>query len=179
MPLRHWIIGSGIVLLLAGLLACVPQNQYGGSGGYGNAADIAYAHTLWRVLEKRQLAGEQAIQSRAFAGRHPHGELQQLIDGPMTIAGQRGRVIVLRNYAGDDASSESVADQPHRFLTSIAVMFKRPGYNPVHGDWFWAEFQPYGRLAHTGDGTAVAGRVTGCSGCHRKAGGGNYVFDSQ
>ena len=176
---RRWIVGGATALLLAGLVACVPPGGFGGAGGYGRSSDVAYARTLWRALERAHLAGEQAIHTRAFAGRRPHGELQELFDGPLSVAGHGGRVIVLRNYDGRDATSETVANQPHRFLKSIAVMFQRAGYNPAHRDWFWAEYRPYGRLSHDHNGNALAGRVAQCSSCHRRARGGDYVFDPE
>lgn len=179
MQCRPWIIGLGTVLLLAGLVSCVPPGGYGGPGGYGRSGDVAYAGTVWRALEQAQLAGERAIHTRPFAGRRPHGELQELIDGPLEVAGHSGRVIVLRNYDGHAATGGIVANQPHRFLKSIAVMFQRPGYNPAHRDWFWAEYRPYGRIAHDRDGNALAGRVAQCSRCHRKARAGDYVFDPE
>lgn len=44
-------------------------------------------------------------------------------------------------------------------LTSIVVMAKVDGYNPDHGDWFWASYAPDGQIR-------AEGKPQGCIDCH-------------
>lgn len=55
---------------------------------------------------------------------------------------------------------------PNRTLDNVAVMYKVRGYDPDHGDWFYARFQPDGEVA-------AAGRVQSCRECHAE--GRDYV----
>jgi hypothetical protein len=55
---------------------------------------------------------------------------------------------------------------PTRELAAITVMYKRPGYNPEHNDWFFVKFLPDGSLDSAPNGMALEGRLAGCQGCH-------------
>lgn len=162
----------GLAVLL--LVACMPQANLTGA-----TADATFARQLWGALTDAQLVGPDAIQTKPYPGRHPHGAVLELIRGRLPVAGHIGDVIVLHNYNGAEASIASVAQQPHRFMTAISVMYRRPGHAPAARDWFWVQYRPYGRLAQDAQGRPLAGQVSVCSGCHRHAPGGDYVFSPE
>lgn len=69
-----------------------------------------------------------------------------------------------QNEAPENAISvkEQYSDLDGTTLTALTVMQKVPGYDPEHGDWFWAMYDADGMVAE-------AGRVEMCSGCHSAA----------
>ena len=149
---------------------------------FGGPDDTAYADRLWQALTQAHLVGPNAIQSKAYPGQHPHGAVLQTIYTSLNLDGQDNRLIVKRNYGGDGVSTQSVAENPKRFLTAITIMYQRPGYDPVNGDWFWAKYLPDGSLDKNPAGMPLAGRVAkanpsaGCIACHRTAPGGDMIF---
>lgn len=60
-----------------------------------------------------------------------------------------GSIIVMENYNQD------------RKLSSLSVMYKIQGYNPDTGNWFWAEYDPFGKVL-------ASGKVPDCLNCHGK-----------
>ena len=149
---------------------------------FGGPDDTAYAAKLWQALNQSNLAGAGAIQSKAYPGQHPHGAVLQTIYTSLNMDGQNNPLIVKRNYGGEGVSVQSVAENPDRYLTAVAVMYKRPGYDPANNDWFWAKYLPDGSLDKNPKGMQLAGRVAkvkppaGCIGCHSAASGGDMVF---
>jgi hypothetical protein len=146
---------------------------------YGTAKDVAYGKALWVRLRRARLVGDHRMSARPTKGDAPHGSIQQIIAGTITVKGRRARVIVKANHRGKDVSLEGVFEDPKRFLTGYAVMTKREaGYHPDHADWYWAVYNPDGSLRQF-EGKAIAGRVdtgadNGCIGCHKKYGGRDY-----
>jgi hypothetical protein len=146
---------------------------------YGTAKDIAYAKTLWVRLRRARLVGDHRYAARPTKGDQPHGSIQQIIAGTISVNRRRARVLVKANHRGKDISPEGVFEDPKKFLTGYAVMAKRErGYNRAHADWFWALYNPDGTLRKF-EGKAIAGRVdtgadNGCIGCHKKYGGKDY-----
>lgn len=55
---------------------------------------------------------------------------------------------------------------PDRTLDNVTAMYKIEGYDPEHGDWFFARFTPDGDVT-------TAGRVEACQDCHEQ--GPDYV----
>ena len=146
---------------------------------YGTPDDIAYGKTLWLSLLSSRLVGDNRLSARPTKGDQPHGSIQQIIAGTISIKGRRARVIVKANHRGKEASLESVLEGPQRFLTGYAVMAKRErGYDRAHADWYWVVYNRDGSLRKF-EGKAIAGRVdtgadNGCIGCHAKYGGKDY-----
>ena len=182
---------AAILLAVCGLYVAVgtglPQMLERNSGqaiakdlpAYGTADDIAFGKTLWEHLRRAQLVGNDRLTARPTKGERPHGSVQQIIAGTISVEGRRSRVVVKANHRGKGVSQEGVFEDPKRFLTGYAVMAKRePGYDPAHADWYWAVFNPNGSLRKF-KGKAIAGRVdtgadNGCIGCHKKYGGKDY-----
>jgi hypothetical protein len=48
---------------------------------------------------------------------------------------------------------------PEKVLAAVTVMYKRQGYNPEGGDWFWLKYTPDGAIA-------AEGKVADCIACH-------------
>lgn len=155
-----------------------------GLPAYGTAGDIAYAKTLWARLRRARLVGNHRLSARPTKGEQPHGSVQQIIAGSISVKKRRARVVVKANHRGQDVSLEGAFEDPKRFLTGYAVMAKRErGYNPAHADWFWVVYNPDGSLRKFDD-KAIAGRVdtgadNGCIGCHKKYGGKDYEMLSR
>ena len=116
--------------------------------------------TIWRHLEQQQY-GNQWYVLRATGRAHPareHGPLattyfnfmayDAVSNGAVSLPG--GALVVHEQLAPDSS------------LVRIRAMFKSPGYDPEHNDWYFAEYLP--------DGTVVAaGRNAECAGCHAGA----------
>lgn len=142
---------------------------------FGNAADIDYAKNLWQQLNRKKLNSTPAT---LYTGGPPHGKVREVLEG--TIHGKR--VIVKRNYGGEDVSVKTVARNRDKYLKSITVMAKREtGYDPENNDWFWAKFKPDGELHKNPKGMFLAGRIAkgmdkGCIACHTSASGNDMVF---
>lgn len=90
-----------------------------------------------------------------YAGAEPHGMLLTTYLDTMALAALEsgasampaGAFLVKENYTPDST------------LAAVTAMYKVEGYNPDHGDWFFAKYQP--------DGTVeAAGRAEGCQTCH-------------
>ena len=67
-----------------------------------------------------------------------------------------GSISVKEGYSSSDASS----------INTITVMKKIEGFDPDHGDWFWASFDPNGDVNK-------AGSISSCYNCH--ASGTDYI----
>ena len=100
-----------------------------------------------------------------YQGQHPHGAyLTTYVSPPVLAALQNksgklpdGAIIVKENYS------------PEKELAAVTVMYRRAGYNPEEGDWFWLKYSP--------DQTILAeGRIDGCINCHRAVQNNDWVF---
>lgn len=146
---------------------------------YGTTKDIDYGKTLWVRLRRARLVGDHRYSARPTKGQRPHGSVQQIIAGKISVKGRRARVIVKANHRGKGVSPEGVFEDAKRYLTGYAVMAKREkGYDRANADWFWTVYNPDGSIRKF-EGKAIAGRVdtgadNGCIGCHKKYGGKDY-----
>lgn len=105
--------------------------------------------------------GKEAL----YKGQHPHGAYLTTYVSPAVLdalQSQRGNlpdgaIVVKENYS------------PEKELAAITVMYRRSGYNPEAGDWFWLKYAP--------DKTVLAeGKVDGCINCHRAVQNNDWVF---
>ncbi|MFO1352840.1 MAG: cytochrome P460 family protein [Gammaproteobacteria bacterium] len=172
--MKHWQSWAIALAVGCSMTACVQQAVTPPSD------DTAYAALLWKTLAEAHLIGPGAIHSKPFIDFRPHGVIAENVESALTVAGQTGPVIVKRNYGGADARLDKVATDPDHYLTSVSVMFRRPGYDSANRDWFWAEYKPDGALAHNAQGAPLAGRAVqgagGCVACHALAPGNDRVF---
>jgi hypothetical protein len=139
---------------------------------FGGPKSVATAKTLWQALEKQKFVGPGRINVQPFEGNQPHGAIQQVVSGPITVDGRTAKVIVKVNHGGEGATVASVYADPNKNLRAYTVMYKMlEGYDPAAKDWFWAKYAPDGALDNSPDGKPLAGRVVMCVACHKATGG--------
>jgi len=86
-------------------------------------------------------------------GRAPHGPFHKVYVNDILLNAHGapvpfGSIQVKESYQKDQKT-----------LAAVTVMYKVEGYNPDDGDWFWAKYDPDGRVDR-------AGKIKGCIGCH-------------
>jgi len=62
---------------------------------------------------------------------------------------------------------------------AITVMHRSTGYDPDHGDWYYAKYMPNGKIDVTPPemkSMPVAGKFMMCIECHNDAGGNDFAF---
>lgn len=134
-------------------------------------------------MVKHELAGDDAIMTRPYAGTPPHGMILELLEKKVTLNSVKADLVVKRNYGGENLTLEDVINKPDSYLQAITVMFQREkGYDSDNKDWFYAKYAPDGSLMNNPKGMPLAGRVakgmpTGCIACHAAAGGGDFIFN--
>lgn len=146
---------------LAGAASCATPSQM---------TDHQFAGALWTQMDQLRLVGPQAIVSRPYVGKQPHGAILDYLQTDVTVAGRTAPVMVKKNFGGKDIFIAKVWADPKPYLRGITVMYKREaGYDPAHQNWFYANYAP--------DGTVkAAGRVESCISCHKKAPGDDFTY---
>lgn len=101
---------------------------------------------------------------RLYSGREPHGALlttyvnsEAYFSIGKKVQMADGSIIVKENYTSS------------KKLDALTVMYKIQGYNPEAGDWFWAKYDPYGRVL-------ASGKVQACIGCHGANKGNDFIM---
>jgi hypothetical protein len=112
-----------------------------------------------------------------YAGQQPHGMLlttylndvamQALRDQTGTMPA--GAIVVKENY------------RPDSTLAAVTTMYKVPGYNADHNDWFFTKHLANGDLDRVPEGMPMAGmamegRLGGCQSCHTSVRANDYLF---
>ena len=100
-----------------------------------------------------------------YEGTEPHGMLLTTYLNPAALealnnkAGSMpdGAIIVKENYMPDGA------------YDAMTVMYKVPGYNPDHNDWFFTKIGADGAVQEEG-------RVEGCQACHSARRDNDYIY---
>lgn len=150
------------------------SKQSGMMPPFGGPSDVAYAHDLWNKMQRK---GFNTTNSKLYVGSPPHGIVREVLEGKIN----GNLVIVKRNYGGKGLTPDKVAMNRAKYLASITVMAKRPGYDPADKDWFWVKYAPNGSIMKNPKGMKLAGKVAkgmsiGCISCHSAAPGGDYVY---
>lgn len=164
---------SVILLALAlGLLsfAALTLSASAQDTAFGTQKDQQFGNALMEVLIEENFMGEDPIMSRPYEGSNPHGTVLVTLEGEVSVDGERGEVIVKRNYGGAPATIETVSDNPTEYLMATTVMFR------LSGEWFWAKYMPDGSYDTAPNGTPLVGQPTGCVSCHNNAAGNDMVF---
>jgi hypothetical protein len=102
---------------------------------------------------------------KLYPGTEPHGALLTTYVNEAALKGIKeqggklpdGAIVVKENY------------MPDKKLAAVTVMYKKTGYNPQAGDYFWLKFTPDGKIE-------AEGKVEMCIGCHRAAQRGDFLF---
>ncbi len=118
---------------------------------YITAEDNYRNWSVWPGKEKRYKAQAPLIRVTTYVNENALYSIRA--GGKMA----NGSIIVTENY------NESGK------LLALFVMYKIKGYNPSAGDWFWAQFNPKGKVI-------VSGRVNACIDCHSKKKDNDYIF---
>lgn len=132
------------------------------------AEDMAMAEDLWQQMQEANYQEEWATvpgKGAFYQGQPPHGALLSTYFNPEAadaMEAQPGEmpadaIIVKENYDAD------------RNLLSLTVMYKEPGYDPEHMDWYWASYGPNGEVQ-------MAGQAPGCIACHGAVRSNDYIF---
>jgi len=128
---------------------------------------------FWSSLQKTSYHdwGTFPRRERGFyPGNSPHGDLLKLFidetaaSSPLEPA--YGSIIVKENFTEDEE------------LLSITVMKRIEDFDPAHGDWWYAKYDPDGDIAMA-DGAPIAGKVESCVNCHGAAEGADFVFGNE
>ena len=99
-----------------------------------------------------------------YPGTEPHGALltTYVNDSALQALKQNaplpdGAIVVKENYTKD------------KKLAAVTVMYKKTGYNPQAGDYFWLSYAPDGKIQ-------AEGKAEDCIKCHRAAQGNDFLF---
>ena len=176
MKLKKLWISAGISLVIGAGCATA-------AAPFGGDDDTAYADRLWQAMAGNNLVGDGALMSSPYTGQHPHGAVLDTVYTRLSVGGNSDTLIIKRNYGGEGVSKQAVANDPDQYLGAVTVMYRRAGYDPENGNWFWAKYLPDGSLDTNPKGMKLAGRVgkgmaKGCIACHKGAPGGDMVFTS-
>lgn len=101
---------------------------------------------------------------KLYPGTEPHGALLTTYVNETALGAIKknaqlpdGSIIVKENYT------------PDKKLAAVTVMYKKAGYNPEAGDFFWLKYGPDGKIE-------TEGKDAMCIGCHRAAQGNDFLF---
>ena len=104
---------------------------------------------------------------RLYKGGEPHGALlTTFVNNEAYFSiGKKAKmdenaIIVKENYTGD------------KKLVALTVMYKIKGYSPSAGDWFWAKYDPFGKVL-------ASGRVDACINCHGAKKDNDYIMTAK
>ncbi len=159
------------LLCLTLLLGCQKQEESSTSQAPGQTAaalpdpdGITLIELITVTQDYRKWSlfpGKEAL----YKGQHPHGAYLTTYVSPAVLKSIQdkraqlpdGAIIVKENYS------------PEKELAAVTVMYKRTGYNPESGDWYWLKYAP--------DKVILAeGKVDGCINCHRAVQNNEWVF---
>ncbi len=132
---------------------------------------------IWAHLQSSNYQTEWSLwpgKGRLYTGQVPHGmlltthlnsaALRGLLSGASVMPA--GAIIVKENYMPDST------------LAAVTTMYKVPGYNPDHADWFFTKHLPSGVLETMSNGMDMEGRLSGCQSCHIGKRDNDYIFTS-
>lgn len=176
-----------VVAAVAALAACAPSDQEPADAAEAapSAATAPAAAdpdttgaAMWAHLQDSDYQTAWALwpdKGRMYPGQQPHGaQLTTYLNGIAhdallsdAAAMPAGAVIVKENYMPDGS------------LAAVTTMYKRPGYNAEHNDWFFSKHLPDGSLDTAPNGMALEGRVPGCQGCHIAKADNDYLYTGE
>lgn len=113
-------------------------------------------YTSWPMWPDKQ---------KLYPGQHPHGAYLTTYVSP-------GAYQAIRDQSGTIPAGEFIVKENYtkeKQLAAITVMYKKSGFDPASGDWFWLKYTPDG-------GIQKAGKVGGCIGCHAAVKKNDWLF---
>lgn len=167
-------IPSADVYAQSGTRNAAPRgNVQGSQAGTTPQARQPFEAKLWDWLQKSQYQNWSplpGVSGEAYEGKSPHGDMVKLYANrtaganPSTLP--KGSILIKENYGADGTT-----------LMAVTLMYRSEGYDPEHGDWFWAKYDADGQVSQM-NGMKVAGKVSMCIECHSSAGGSDYSFSN-
>lgn len=159
-----------VMLMAIGVLVLAAVPLVAQAMSHGNERDLppADGKALYTYITETQPYQEWKLwpgTTEFYKGTQPHGALLSTYVNPTAFRAfqyWRGElpgdsIVVKENYT------------PDKELAAVTLMYKKKGYAPEAGDYFWLKYAP--------DGTIQAeGKVQSCIGCHRTAKGGDWLF---
>jgi len=140
----------------------------------GRPSGKAHHDLLWSWLKRHnytQWTMPPSYGDDFQPGQSPHGALVKtyLNSKAAQSSGQMayGSVVVKENYS------------PDKKLMAVTIMQRSEGYDPEHGDWYYAKYMPNGQIAKAPPEMKrmpIAGKVQMCIQCHSGADGDDFVF---
>lgn len=139
------------------------------------AAPDTTGASMWAYLQAANYGSSWDLwpgKGRLYPGNQPHGMLLTTYMNDVAMGAvashtgtmPAGAIIVKENYMPDST------------LAAVTVMFKVPGYNADHADWFFTKHLPSGQLDTMPNGMAMEGRLPGCQNCHMGVAANDYLF---
>jgi hypothetical protein len=174
--MKKWLLtGFGLVVVLGVALTISAQAQQ--SGGMQaqqiSQSDMSMANKFWKLLSGQSyrftyhhMPGKPM---GFYKGTPPHGKwLQTYVNNIAydAIVAKVGKmpgnsIIAKDNYMTKSDSSPA----------AVTAMVKVPGYDPAHGNWFYAKYGPNGKVD-------MAGKVKYCMSCHEKVADNDYIYST-
>jgi hypothetical protein len=171
--MRRFIIPL-VFIVLCGLFFIACEMKVGETPE-GTAPIVVSAAELFKMMGDgmaayRLFEGTTEMQE----GKSPHGAYVTILVNGVAArsieekAGSfdEGSLIVKKNY-----------DQDKKF-TAYTVMYKVKGYDPEHGDWYWAKFTEDGTTDLEGEAVKALfqEKGEGCIACHTQVKDKDWVF---
>ncbi len=141
------------------VLVCASGGIWAAGGGQGMPEANGQAVLDYITKESPYAKWPLVPGTTAFRnGKEPHGALQNVYANPAAMAGfsaksvpmPDGTLIVKENFTLD------------RKLQSVILLYKKAGYNPEAGDYFWMTLDADMKIQKEG-------RLAGCITCHTQA----------
>ncbi len=166
---RKWVVLS-LTLVLAALPACRKNDD--GTGQTAPKSEVSLPRTEGKAVldyitqqndyrRWSMFPGKTAL----YPGQHPHGSFLTTFVSDITLEALENRVgklpdgaiLVKENYS------------PEKELAALTVMYRKAGYNPAGGDWFWLKYSPSGEIL-------AEGQVEGCINCHKAVADNDWIY---
>lgn len=151
---KRYLVG---LLLVAGIFALFA----GGNAKEHQNLPPAEAEAFWTYITEENPYEQWEFfpgYDGMYPGKSPHGAFLKLYANEIAIEAAKagkpmpdGAILVKENYG-----------ENQKDLMAITPMYKKQGYNPEAGDWFWAKYGPDGSVE-------TSGKVDSCIQCHKAA----------
>ncbi len=102
---------------------------------------------------------------KLYKGQHPHGAFLTTYVSP-------GAAKALKNKSGKLPDGAMVVKEnytPEKKLAAVTVMYRKAGYDPAAGNYFWLKYAPDGTIQKSG-------KVKGCINCHKSVKANDWLF---
>ncbi len=155
-------LGVGLILYACSVYETQPVRV-------GRVAEPAVSGaSLWNYLSQLDYSKNWSMwpgKTPFYPGTQPHGSLLVTYINDQALGAielkkgtlPEGSIVVKENYTQE------------KKLAALTVMCKIKGYNPEANDWFWAMYQPDGKIQ-------AEGKVEMCINCHGAQKDNDYIM---